>query len=579
MKLKYYIDKKDSRFQKVKLDMKEKNGIYHLDIIVAPGEPVDMGNLKINLQYPVKGIYAKWSPNARYVKGISSGWYKPEYYSVASWLPIQSYYGKGGENKFTIAFSDVINHTEFQCGIGEESAQVDLAITLFPNEKRLVSFYKETIYISTEEKMYYEVIQEMCDLYEERYNPTITPKAAFEPMYSTWYSFHQHLSIEDVEKECKTAKEMGCTAVIVDDGWQTADNNRGYAYCGDWEVCKEKIRSMDEFVKCIHNLGMKFLLWYSVPFIGIHSKAYQKFKGMYLDGEDCEWNIPDPRFPEVREHIIGIYKEALIHWDLDGFKLDFIDTFNRAEFLLKDYSYDKRRDFEYIPDAVNKLMIDVLEELRKIKPEIMIEFRQKYIGPAMRQFGNIFRSSDCPADSLTNKINTVDLRLTCGESAVHADMIMFDPDETAEFAALQLIDTLFAVPQISVKLTESSEAQYRMMKFYLDFWKENYKTLLFGQFMPRFVESNYPVISAVGNKQITVLYLPMIAEINSEGKETIVINATAQTKVCVVGSGRYNYSIKNCFGEIVEEGVAELEKQCLYNVPMSGMVIFEKKGD
>ena len=25
-------------------------------------------------------------------------------------------------------------------------------------------------------------------------------------------------------------------SIIVDDGWQTDDNNRGYAYCGDWAV-------------------------------------------------------------------------------------------------------------------------------------------------------------------------------------------------------------------------------------------------------------------------------------------------------------------------------------------------------
>ncbi len=35
----------------------------------------------------------------------------------------------------------------------------------------------------------------------------------------------------------------------------------------------------------------------------------------------------DPRYPEVREFLIGIYEKALLDWDLDGFKLDFVDEF------------------------------------------------------------------------------------------------------------------------------------------------------------------------------------------------------------------------------------------------------------
>ena len=30
---------------------------------------------------------------------------------------------------------------------------------------------------------------------------------------------------------------------------------------------------------------MKFILWYSVPFVGKHSKAWNRFKGKFLDPE------------------------------------------------------------------------------------------------------------------------------------------------------------------------------------------------------------------------------------------------------------------------------------------------------
>ena len=102
--------------------------------------------------------------------------------------------------------------------------------------------------------------------------------------------------------------------VIIDDGWQTDDNNRGYAYCGDWEVTPTKFPDMREFVDRVHAEGMKVMLWYSVPYIGVHSKAYQKFHDMLLDSSGKEWFCADPRFKEVRGFLTETYVNlSLIH--------------------------------------------------------------------------------------------------------------------------------------------------------------------------------------------------------------------------------------------------------------------------
>ena len=65
--------------------------------------------------------------------------------------------------------------------------------------------------------------------------------------------------------------------VIIDDGWQTDDNSRGYAYCGDWEVATSKIPDMKKFVEDIHDTGMKIMIWYSVCFMGKYAKNYDKY--------------------------------------------------------------------------------------------------------------------------------------------------------------------------------------------------------------------------------------------------------------------------------------------------------------
>lgn len=115
--------------------------------------------------------------------------------------------------------------------------------------------------------------------------PLGVPDTARYPMYSTWYSFHQEIADRSLEEEAQRAKELGFSTIIVDDGWQTDDNNRGYAYCGDWEPALEKFPSMKEHVERIHQLDMKFMIWFSVPFIGIHAKRWEEFsdKLIYFD--------------------------------------------------------------------------------------------------------------------------------------------------------------------------------------------------------------------------------------------------------------------------------------------------------
>ncbi len=62
---------------------------------------------------------------------------------------------------------------------------------------------------------------------------------------------------------------------------------------------------------------MKFLLWYSVPFMGKNAKNYTRFKGKYLRYWESQgtW-VLDPRYPEIRMYIISTYVEAINSWFL-----------------------------------------------------------------------------------------------------------------------------------------------------------------------------------------------------------------------------------------------------------------------
>jgi alpha-galactosidase len=358
-----------------------------------------------------------------------------------------------------------------------------------------------------------------------------------------------------VEKQCRLAKELGCDAVIIDDGWQTEDNNRGYAHCGDWEVYEKKFPDMSAHIARLHQIGMKSLLWFSVPFIGFKSRAYSRFKGKFLfEMESMHAAVLDPRYPEVREYLIHLYEKTIREWDLDGLKRDFVDQFTPTEANYQDNA--KGRDIDSIPVAVDRLLRDTMTRLSRIKTDILIEFRQPYIGPLMRNYGNLFRAGDCPNDAICNRVRTVDVGLLAGSTVSHSDMLMWSREETVESAALQFLSILFSVPQISFKLDEIPQDHQRMLRFWLGFWRDHRDILLDGALEPYHPELQYPfIVAKKAHKWIGAFYADMVGPLSGKlPNELYFINATPQPRIILemdADSGIYAVEERTVLGEII----------------------------
>ena len=418
-------------------------------------------------------------------------------------------------------------------GYSEEENTVVVKVTLFSQPESPLAEYETVIRLDLRSCFYAESIGDVSDWFAamEKYQPAAVPETAFDAIYSTWYSYHQNLFDHELEAECALAAQAGLNGVIVDDGWQTDDNNRGYAFCGDWEVTQKRFPDMKAHVAKIHALGMKYMLWYSVPFMGYESKNYSRFAGKFLFNIDgLKTSVLDPRFPKVREFLINTYETAIKEWDLDGFKLDFIDSFRfrgADPAIAENY---EGRDILSLPLAVDRLLSDVMARLRKLKPEILIEFRQSYIGPAIRKYGNMFRAGDCPADILLNRVRTLDLRLLSGNTAVHSDMLEWNMSTPVESAALQILNILFSVPQISIRFADLPDDHRKMVRFWLDFARDNKEVLLKGDLIPLHPELNYPLVYARnGEKQVAAVYgAGQVVRINPEQKTCFVINASGE---------------------------------------------------
>lgn len=527
---------------------------------------------------PQKDMLYLWNAFNEDRNQIGPDWGRYNHTQIASGLPIYSIHNGNNKNCLTIASNEVIRDLNTKIGLREEGCNILTEILFFHTPEVPLNSYETKIRLDNRDSFWSQIIQDGVDWMtnEAGIEPILSPEWAFEPLYSTWYQFHQNVSDIEIEEECSKAIDLGLKTIIVDDGWQTDDNNRGYAFCGDWKVSKNRFKDFPSHVKKIQDIGLKYLLWYSLPLIGNKSKNYERFKDKFLY-EDKDKGILDPRFPDVREFLIGIFENAMNEYGLDGFKLDFIDRFNINDndpAVAENYA---GRDIKALPEAVNVLMKDIYSRLHSINPNVLIEFRQSYMGPAIRQYGNILRAGDCPGDLRGNRQRIATLRLTSGKTAVHGDMLEWNVLETPENAARNILSSMFGVVQYSLMLRDLPDDHLRMVKHWYSFLDKHRETLLFSNFKPFNPESGYPMIEAYSDQEkiITVYQANfMIPKLNPE-QPTYIINGTGQEDLFVELEKNVKLDLYNTFGEKIGDKNLNKGVQKI-SVPISGYIYIKR---
>ncbi len=540
------------------------------------GERLSPPPIVIRWSLPGVGAYTRWSPSGGQNRRLSPNWAMLRTESrSASGMPIQCYLSSGGENRITVSLSDVKTPLEIRSGIVEETGDVAWKLILFSQQTSAMNHYSVEMRIDRRPIHWQESISETTAWWKSLgYQVSSKPDNAFDPLYSTWYSYHQNVHHDTLIQELTLAAQMGMKNVIVDDGWQTDDNGRGYSYCGVWDTAESKIPDMKRFADAVHNLGMKLMLWYSVPFVGIHSPVFSRFQGKYLYNQKGTEYILDPRFPDVRTYLVNSYAHAATVWCVDGMKLDFIDSFHLESDSLGTHP---DMDTDSLEDAVCTLLKEIHTRLKSINPDILIEFRQTYVGPIMEKYGDMLRAADCPMDSVQNRIQTIDLRLTCQHAAVHSDMLMWNYSDTPESAADQLINVLFAVPQISVRLHDITPQQFQMLRFYLDFWRQHKNALMYGDLTAIKPDANYSSVMANASYEtVVVSYADRFVSVPEKTNNLYCVNGTGMRGVVVEHPhevSKYSYQIYNCMGEVIEkENITDCVPVTKFNIPVSGIL-------
>jgi alpha-galactosidase len=565
--------------------VKIADGVDRLDLTLTSRQPAHPPRIALKWRIPSHDVAGHWMTSRVLNKAIRPDWTSGRLQPTmfAKEAPVSTLFSSTNRNVLTFAVSDALNTIQIGSGVREEDGWIYNEVSFFSERHKQLTDYTASVRIDRRDVPYETALKEVAEWWAAQpgYAPAPVPAAAWGPVYSTWYNYHQSVDSAELVKDLAVAKQLGFESIIVDDGWQTLDTNRGYAFTGDWKP--ERMTDMKAFVEQSQKLGVKVVLWYAVPFIGKNSSLVSRFrdKSLRFTPTGLAAYTLDPRYPDVREYLIDIYRAALRDWKLDGFKLDFIDRFVADEQTVLDAT--SGRDYASVNEGADRLMTDVIGELRKINPDVMLEFRQPYIGPLIRKYGNMFRASDSPNAYLTNKVKSIDLRLLGGSTAVHGDMVMWHESEPVEKAALQLLNILFAVPQVSVKLREIPKDHLAMTRFYLDYYNRNRDVLVKGDIDAPFPTMNYPLVRGyTRDKQVVALYADVLLSLDGSRPTSRIDIVNAKGSRQVVMSlpqdlGTYRYDVRDCQGRVVKQGQLTLVKGLMeLEVPLSGLVSLER---
>lgn len=571
----YYVS---SEAENYSIELEEKQLCDELEIVSVHmdfGENAVPSRVSVMWEEEMAGVIFSGHPCCGRDFAIHQSWCasrSPSRFGFGA--PVLYAVGENGINCCTVAVNDASTPLSIKFWVDDfpQKYKVKYEVIFFDGNPEPISSYDADILIDKRKIPYYEALASVYPWWKENgYSIPEIPAAAEDALYSTWYNFHQMPESRALLEDLTVASELGFKTVIIDDGWQFEGKPEGpfYSKCGDWEIAKDKFPDFKKFVNDVHSRGLKVVLWFAVPFIGPETKIYEKFRDKVLYYRADKTFVADPRYPEIRRYIVDTYCRFIKDYDIDGFKLDFVDCIRAKE---ESPAYNENMDYITVDEAVKALLTEIKTQTAEIKDDILFEYRQNYVGPAINMFGNMLRVGDCAYDSVINRIGLVSLRLLGYPVAVHSDMLYWSKNESITLCAFQLLNVMFSVPQISVILADSTDRQKELIKHFLSYWNENRDILLHGKFIPLHPENNFSSVTAEDDeKQITVLYsdLPFTymnknADVFHNGDINGIIFENPVNKPLQV-------EIFDCFGKMTEK-VSVPEKTIMrLQVPVRGM--------
>src|SRR5215207_8894714 len=207
------------------------DGLEVIHLTIKSPNPAPPPRFGLRWGVPSHDVAGHWMTSRVLNKSIRPDWttgrLQPTMFAKEA--PVSTLFTSRNQNLLTFAVSDALNTIALGSGVREEDGMIYNEVNFFTERHKDLSEYTALVRIDRRPVPYEMALREVGEWWAAQpgYAPAPVPPAAWAPVYSTWYNYHQSVSSAELLAELPVAKRLGFDTIIVDDGWQTLDTSRG----------------------------------------------------------------------------------------------------------------------------------------------------------------------------------------------------------------------------------------------------------------------------------------------------------------------------------------------------------------
>ncbi len=539
--------------------------IVKISVHRKSGQPLSDGKLSIRWELPVIDMHGMlyFPPSPEDMSRLPFWWGHKVSCANAS-LPFFVFYNRNSHNRFAFGLLNQVVETSFDFEMSELKASYFFQVQS-PIISGLNGTWEGELYLSRANLPWQKIVSDYTGFVDASWPQTRleVPSEAFNPVFCTWTAIHHNVDQEWVLKNASLAAELGFKTWITDDGWFTENASfADYSYTGDWKPASKKFPDFAGHVQQVQKMGFKYLLWVAPFMIGQSSAAAKTYAHLLQKPiERLNFANLTPWKEEVSQIIGGLLENLMNLYNLDGFKLDFIDSVSSGEM-------PENADYDSAGEGVYKILSEAVDRLIHIKEDVLIEFRNPYANLTSRRYANLYRASDVPVNFPLNRWQVALERLLTPDRAVVLDPALWHPNDTDENVAVTLINTIVSVPMVSVDLQKYPKTYLDLIRYWIGFYLEHLETIIHGEFHPEFLRGFLPVIRFTGQKErIIGVYEDYPIQLNEGPLPLWILNASSRPFIDVLPntfSGMHLVITRDKFGNITSRKSMQFPISCLF---------------
>lgn len=194
-------------------------------------------------------------------------------------------------------------------------------------------------------------------------------------LVNNWEGTYFDFDDEKLLSIARDAAELGIEMLVLDDGWFGTNRNNDDCDLGDWFVNEKKIRcGMKELSRRIHELGLKFGLWFEPEMISPISKLYDEHPDwcLHVEGRKCSparcQYVLDYSRADVRDYIVNCMSELIGDAGIEYVKWDFNRNMTELGSAVLEPKQQKELSHRYVLG-----LYEVMSRLLEKFPNLLIE--------------------------------------------------------------------------------------------------------------------------------------------------------------------------------------------------------------